>query len=440
MNKLSEKAIDIFNKAVKRVKPAHLIEERVFFKDGVLTLEGEEYHLSQFKKIYAIGFGKASAYMAFALEEKLSGYIDEGAVVVKYGHSSSCRKIAVHEAGHPVPDQNGLDFSKRIIDIAKKATADDLVICFISGGGSALFESLPKKIMLDDLIELNKLLLQSGANINEMNTVRRHISEVKGGQLMRLIYPAKCASLIISDVPGDELESIASGPTALDDTTFQNAGEIIDKYNLSGKIPPSVLVHLQSGTEGKISETVKSDDIILENVQNIILGNIDLAIDAASSAAKQSGFEVIRDFDPLEGEAGKTGERIAQVMAKYKENTDCEKPLCLIFGGETTVTMHKGGKGGRNQELALSALIQLADFKGSFALLSAGTDGTDGPTDATGAVISNDTIDTTQRLQLEPEAFLQQHDSYHFFEKTGDLLKTGPTGTNVNDLVIVLIK
>jgi glycerate-2-kinase len=294
--------------------------------------------------------------------------------------------------------------------------------------------------MPEDLIRLNELLLGSGANINEINTVRRHVSKVKGGQLLRHIYPAKCVSLIISDVLGDEPESIASGPTAADDTTFRDARDVIERYNLSERIPSSVLIHLQSGTEGKINETVKSDDPILKSIQNVILGNIDLAIEAASDTAKQQGFEVISDFDLMKGEAKEMGEYISLMMLRYKENANCEKPLCLVFGGETTVTLSSGGKGGRSTELALSALINLSDFKGSFALLSAGTDGTDGPTDAAGAVISNDTFVKIKKLQLEPEAYLQKHDSYHFFEKTGDLLKTGPTGTNVNDLVVALIE
>ena len=439
MSQLTEHAINIFHKAVESVKPANIIDSQVELSGDILTINQQDTDLSQFKNIYVLGFGKAAAYMAKALEQKIGNRITDGAVLVKYGHKSSCDKIKVYEGGHPVPDIHGEENSKKLMEIAKKAGKEDLVICLISGGGSALFEVLPKKINFKDLQKLNDRLLSCGANISEINTVRRHVSMVKGGQLLNTISPARCIGLIISDVMNDPIEDIASGPTAPDKTTFQDARNIIEKYKLDGRIPSSVLIHLELGTEGKISETVKPDEKILDLVDNHIIGNLHLAMKEAALKAENLGYEVNMSSTLMSGEAQDMGKKITEEMKRYKDRSGNEKPVCLIYGGETTVKHSGQGKGGRNQELALSAIIELQDFGKDFSLLCAGTDGTDGPTDAAGAVISRRVISNMENLELQPEAFLQKHDSYTFFEKTDGLLKTGPTGTNVMDLVIALI-
>ena len=441
MSHLTEDAVKIFHSAVKSVKPASIINQQIQLTSNILTVKNQEFDLSGFKNIYVIGLGKAAAYMASALEEKIGDWITEGAVLVKYGHGSLCKKINIYEGGHPVPDENGKEYSKKLVDIAKKADKEDLVICLISGGGSALFEVLPKKISFKDIQQLNDRLLSSGANITEINTVRRHVSKVKGGQLLNSISPAKCVSLIISDVMRDPLEDIASGPTAPDKTTFQDARNIIEKYNLGSKIPSSILIHLELGTEGKVSETVKSGENVLDIANNFIIGNLKLAMDKAAEKADEIGYQVNVMSTLMEGEAEKMGKEIAEKMKSHiAERSGDDNPVCLIFGGETTVTNTGQGKGGRNQELALAAIIELQEYERIFTLLSAGTDGTDGPTDAAGAIISKHSITNMRNLNLQPEAFLKKHNSYNFFEKTDSLFKTGPTGTNVMDLVIVLIE
>ncbi|MFW6096283.1 MAG: glycerate kinase type-2 family protein [Bacteroidota bacterium] len=432
----------IFQSALKSVQPQNLFQHKVWIEGGTLWVENHSFHLSKYKNIYVIGFGKASAYMASALDELLGDRIKGGAVIVKYRHSVSCRFSDIYEAGHPVPDENTLNHSKRIIEVARKAGESDLVLCLISGGGSSLFEILPRTISLEDLQEMNALLLSSGAEITEMNALRKHISKVKGGKLLRSIYPATCVSLIISDILHDPPDSIASGPTAADMTTFRDAQVVLHKYALERKIPASILSYIERGVEGKISETVKEGEPALQNVSNFIIGNIDVAMNAAKQTASQLGYESMISFALMRGEASEMGESIVQILRQYSQGRENDRqPLCMIFGGETTVTLGKqSGRGGRNQELALSALLHMKDFEKDFVLISAGTDGTDGPTDAAGAIITRKTLEKAESLGLDPEQYLREHNAYPFFEQTGSLLKTGPTGTNVMDLVIALVK
>lgn len=442
MRSLIKDAQLIFQSALKSVQPQNLFSDKIWVEGNILWVDKHSFDLSIHPNIYVIGFGKASAYMASALEKLLGERISGGAVIVKYGHSVSCHFVDIFEAGHPVPDENTLNHSKRIVEIAKNAGESDLVLCLISGGGSSLFEVLPRSVSLEDLQKMNDLLLSSGAEITEMNALRKHVSGVKGGKLLRSVYPASCVSLIISDILHDPADSIASGPTAEDKTTYRDAQVVLHKYALDRKIPASILSHIEQGVEGKISETVKEGEPALKKAKNFIIGNIDIAMHAAKQEASKLGYESVTSYDLMRGEASEMGASIVQILRQYTQGRDIYKqPLCMIFGGETTVTLgKKSGRGGRNQELALSALLYLRDSEKDFVLLCAGTDGTDGPTDAAGAIISGATLEKAENLGLDPEQFLQEHNAYPFFEKTDSLLKTGPTGTNVMDLVIAVVQ
>ena len=387
-----------------------------------------------------IGFGKASVPMARAIEASLVGIIDAGVVITKYGHAPDhgLKKIRVYEAGHPVPDANGLKGTEAILDLAGKVDAGTLVVVLVSGGGSALFVSPCAGISLAEKQETTSLLLRAGAKIQELNAVRKHLSRVKGGRLAELLYPATTVSLILSDVIGDHLDVIASGPTSPDFTTFADALGILVKYGLTDRVPQTIVKLLENGKEGLVPETPKQGNLIFKKVENMIVGSNRQALNAAQAAAEALGIRAEIISAELSGEAVEVGRRLAlnALTAKlYKESPD---PACLISGGETTVTVTGAGKGGRNMELALAFAIQIEEVDG-ITLLSAGTDGTDGPTDAAGAIVDGMTVIKARDIGLNPEDYLDNNDSYSFFREAGGLFVTGPTGTNVMDMQIILI-
>ncbi len=440
MGKLRNDATKIFMSAINAVKPGHLIQNKVFLENDILKIGPHPFNLCEYERIYIIGAGKASAMMARALEEVLGAKIDYGVISVKYGHSVECHKIKIIEAGHPVLDQNGLAATDQILKLAQGATESDLIICLISGGGSALLESLPTNISLHDLQKVFELLLGCGSNIEEMNTVRKHLSLVKGGQLTRTIYPATCISIILSDVIGDSLNAIASGPTAPDPTTFKKAWDIIEKYNLINQLPDSVRSHLDQGVKGKIEDTLKPEDPIFGKVNNFIIGNNLLALKTAQEEAKRLGYNTLILTSRVQGEA----REVAQVVASIAQEIEIydlpiKKPACFLMGGETTVTLRGKGKGGRNQELALAALIAMEKVKKDYVIVSCGTDGTDGPTDAAGGMVDYEVMKNAVNLQLNPQTHLDENNAYPFLQKTGGLIKTGPTGTNVMDIILAII-
>jgi glycerate-2-kinase len=438
---LKELGLKIVNSAIQAVKPDRLIQKKVVLKANHLTIEKQTFDLDKFEKIFIVGTGKASALMAREMENLLKDRIFYGVVCVKYGHSAPCRKVRIQEAAHPVIDENGLQATAQILQTVKGAGEKDLVICLLSGGGSALLEYLPEGISLQDLQTVFKLLLESGANIEEMNVVRRHLSQVKGGQLAREIYPATCLSLILSDVIGDPLESIASGPTAPDPSTFQDAWEILDKYKLTDRLPETIHQHLEAGLQRKIEDTVKAGDPVFDKVHNFIIGSNLGSLKAAEKTARSAGFNTLILNTRIQGEA----REIARVCAAIaQELNDREIPLklpaCVLMGGETTVTIRGKGKGGRNQELALAAMMAMKNVKADYLIVSCGTDGTDGPTDAAGGFASSEILGNAEKLGLNPAKFLEQNNAYPFLEKTSGLIKTGPTGTNVMDIIAVLVK
>jgi len=400
-----------------------------------------EYHKPQ--RALVIGFGKAACLMAKAVEEQLSDLIDAGAVITKYGHCGKYefKKIKVFEAGHPLPDKNGMRGTEEIINLIKNADEKTLVVCLISGGGSALLVAPHEGISLDEKQQITEMLLMAGADINELNAVRKHISAVKGGHLAELACPARILSLILSDVIGDRLDVIASGPTAPDKTTFGDAHKVLEKYKLLDRIPESVRCVIEDGINGLIPDTPKEGNPLFSGVENIIIGSNRIALTAAKQKAEEFGFGAEIISSELQGEARETGKWLAEKAKDFKESMKqgSKTSRCLISGGETTVTVKGKGLGGRNMELALAFAIGIDGIDG-ITLLSAGTDGTDGPTDAAGAIVDGKTVETARTAGLDPEVYLNNNDSYTFFKKIDDLLITGPTGTNVMDVQIMVIK
>ncbi|MBI3537187.1 MAG: glycerate kinase [Chloroflexi bacterium] len=425
----------IFRAALDAADPRAAIQRAVKRNGDQLRVADRAYDLARVRDIYAIGFGKASAPMAQAIEEILGERIARGAVNVKYNHTAPLKKILLHEAGHPLPDENSLRGTEKILAILGDATPDDLIICLISGGGSSLLELPARGISLNDLRVTTDALLRSGATINELNAVRKHLSQVKGGQLARRANGAQIISLILSDVIGSPLDTIASGPTAPDATTFQDAINVIEQRELKNILPPAIVTHLQRGARGEISDTPKPTDPIFARAQHAIIADNALACDAAMRAANEMGFNARLLSTTIQGEARDVAKNFA---ARAKEIASRESQVCLIAGGETTVTVRRQGKGGRNQEFALASAIEIAGTENIF-ILSAGTDGTDGPTDAAGACADGKTIARASALGLNARAYLENNDAYNFFQPLGDLFITGATNTNVNDVMIALI-
>jgi hydroxypyruvate reductase len=433
---LSRDALRIFHAALKAADPAQAVLRHVKLTRNVLTSGRKRYHLDSFRNVHVIGAGKASAEMARAVERLLGKRIAGGLINIKYGHAARLRRIELNECGHPIPDRNGELGAHRIAEIARHAGSDDLLLCLISGGASALLPLPAPPITLEEKQETTRLLLHCGANIHELNCVRKHISAVKGGQLAQLAWPATVLTLILSDVIGDDLDVIGSGPTVPDRSTFADARSILAKYQISGKVPEAVGERLN----GSASETPKPGDKVFKKVQNLIVGSNRLAVDAAAQQARALGYRTLVLSTFIEGETRDVA-RVHAAIAKEIRATGrpVKPPACVISGGETTVSIRGTGLGGRNQEFALAAAQDIAGMKDA-AIFSAGTDGTDGPTDAAGAIADGSTFARAEAQGLNAAAHLANNDSYHFFEQLGDLIKTGPTGTNVADVRIMLLR
>jgi hydroxypyruvate reductase/glycerate 2-kinase len=426
-------ATEIFYSALKAVDPYDLIKSQ---KENILSA----YHSNNYTRLRVIGFGKASCQMVKATEDIVWDLIESGIVITKYGHCPSpykLKKIQFYEAGHPVPDENGFKGTEKIIRLLKDSDENTVVVCLISGGGSALLVSPYEGITLEEKQKVTDLLLKAGASIEELNTIRKHISRVKGGRLAELAYPSKIVSLILSDVIDDKLDVIASGPTSPDTSTFADALKVMEKHSLLNKSPQTVLKLLSRGVKGLIPETPKEEDKIFKKVDNIIIGNNKKALKAAKPTAEQVGFHAEILSSEISGEAKDVGRWLARkaIEAKGKE----QRARCLISGGETIVTVKGSGTGGRNMELALAFAMEI-EGKDGITFLSAGTDGTDGPTDSAGAIVDGKTVKKATAMGLNPKKYLDNNDSYNFFRKIDGLFITGPTGTNVMDVQIVVIE
>ncbi len=440
--RVREAVLKILNSALSAQDPRIAVGDHLNRVRSKLVVDNLTLNLDEFKRIFVVGGGKASGAMAEALENIVGDKLSKGFINVLRGTKSRFKtsKIYLNEANHPIPDEQGVRGAKKIIQLADEAKENDLVICLISGGGSALMPLPAAGVTLQDKQRLTNALLRSGATINEINSVRKHISGLKGGQLARSAYPAHLISLILSDVVGDPLDIIASGPTAPDISTFEEAISILKKYDLwKNSIPLAIKDRLEAGFRGEIPETPKPKDEVFEKTHNFIVGGNRAAAIVACQEARRLGFNSLLLSSMIEGEAKHVGTVYAGVLKEIlQSNNPVQKPAVVVAGGETTVTVTGLGKGGRNQELVLSSSLKISGLKG-VAIASIGTDGIDGPTDAAGAIADGETLVRAHENKLDPRKFLKNNDSYRFFERLGDLIFTGPTGTNVNDLTVIAV-
>ena len=432
-------ALKSLESALNAVDSKQIIKSKILLKNSGLQVNGYSFDLKKFKNIYVIGGGKASGSMAEAIEQILGKYITNGIVNVPQGSKQNTKIIEPHEASHPIPDEAGVEGTRSMLKMLEQAKEDDLIICLISGGGSSLMPLPRGGISISDKREITNALLKCGATINEINTVRKHISDFKGGWLAKKAYPATILNLILSDVVGDPLDFIASGPTVPDSTTFNDAVKILEKYRLWSKAPASIRKVLSNGEKGIIPETPKADDEAFKKVFNVVVGNNRLASLTALEYLKSEGLNTLLLTATLEGEARHVGVMLASIAREISASGNpVPKPAGIIAGGETTVTVTGKGLGGRNQEIALAAAQKLNDMNG-VVVASLSTDGVDGPTDAAGAISDGKTLVRAAKMGLTPEEYLAENDSYHFFSKLGDLIFTGPTATNVNDVSVIIV-
>lgn len=440
----SQNLLDIFNAALAAVDPYNAVLKAARIENDQLHIAGAKYDLAGFDRIIVVGAGKATARMALAIESLLGRKISAGLIIVKDGHTAPLSIIKQVESSHPVPGEAGVSGTTRILEMARAADEKTLFICLISGGASALLVAPVDGVTLQDKQETTRLLLNAGASIAELNAVRKHLSMVKGGRLAQAAWQAQVVTLIVSDVIGDPLAVIASGPTAHDDSTFADAWAVIIKYGLQHKFPPRVADYLQRGIAGQVAETVKEHDPRLDKTRNVIIASIHQAMAAAQEKSAQLGLGTKMISETLQGEAREAARFLAQAARAEPAVMKPDERRCLLCGGETTVTVRGTGKGGRNQEFALAFALEIEGLQG-VSLLSAGTDGTDGPTDAAGAMVDGRTAARARSLRIDPVSHLDNNDSYAFFQQfdaaTGahSHFKTGATGTNVMDIQIVLL-
>jgi hydroxypyruvate reductase len=395
--------------------------------------------LKDFDRVFLIGAGKAAVQMAAAASRALPRTLSGGIVITKYGHAGrGLGRVSVIEAGHPIPDEHGLAASQQVRDLLSELNARDLLIVVISGGASALLAAPAGPVTLAAKQQTTDLLLRAGANIAELNAVRKHLSALKGGRLAALAYPATVVSLLLSDVIGDPIDIIGSGPTAPDPATFRDALAVLGKYELTDRVPESVRARLRQGAAGNLPETPKPGDPLFRNVHNIVVGSNGLAIEAAARKGRALGYRTLILSSTVQGETREVARVHGQILREIRSSGHpIRPPACVLSGGETTVTVRGKGKGGRNLEFALAAALEIAGLKDSL-VLSAGSDGTDGPTDAAGAIATGETLSRAAALGLDAAARLRANDSYPFFDSLGDLIRTGPTGTNVMDIHLLL--
>lgn len=431
----TEDILKIYTAALQAVQPMHLIRQVLFLDEKNLYIAGHIIPREKISRLIIVAAGKAAYAMAKEAELQLGDLISDGICITKYGHSEKLNTIKIIESAHPVPDENSVIAGQKTLALINRLTLDDLVIVLLSGGASSLLADVPAGATLEETQSLFGQLVNSGASIHQINIIRKHISGIKGGQLAKAAYPAKIFTLIISDVPGDDLSSIASGPTVPDPSTFEQAHEILAGYDIWDQTAAPIREYINLGLKKQIAETPKQDDPIFETARSTIIGSIHIALQAAKKTASAMGFraEIIDPY--LTGSTNLEARKLVNQLFTFKE----KEPVCLLWGGETTLKVTGGGKGGRNQHFALCALdeIRKKNIQGNhdIILLCAGTDGTDGPTDAAGAVFHSGILVDEASLEYA----LVNFDSYPFFEKLDCLIKTGPTQTNVMDLVIVLL-
>jgi glycerate-2-kinase len=433
------KILPILCAALQAVDPIGAVKRHMSLEGNKLRIGGRTYDLGKYRNIYVIGGGKAGGSMARATEDILGDRITAGVVNTKYGYLADTKIVRINEAGHPLPDAQGMAGAREMVDLADGASEDDLVFCLISGGGSALMTLPVEGVSLKDMEALTSALLRCGATINEINAIRKHLSQIKGGNLARAAFPAEVVSLILSDVVGNPLDVIASGPTVPDPSSFAQSWEIVERYNLVDELPAPIIEHVRRGKDGEIPETPKQGDPAFARTYNLIIGSNEIAARAAIDEAGDAGFHTMLLSTYVEGEAREVAQVLCAIAREILHSGQpVPRPACVVAGGETTVTIRGEGRGGRNQELALSAAIRL-DGVDEVMIVALATDGTDGPTDAAGAIADGSTLRRARAKKLLAREYLANNDSYRFFDQLDDLLLTGPTNTNVNDLTFVFV-
>ena len=430
----------VIDAGIAAVAPDGAVLRHLHLEGTILSAHGHVWDLSTYRRVIVLGAGKGAAPMAAALESLLGEAISDGLIVVKYDHGLPLTRIRQAEAAHPVPDQSGMDNAWAMVEMARAATEEDLVICLFTGGASALTPALWPGVTLEDLRVLTGLLLESGATINEINAVRKHLSAFSGGRLIQACAPATVIGLIVSDVVGDNLDVIASGPTVPDTSTFADCAAILEKFSLWPRVPAAIAAHLREGLAGRLPETPKPGDPVFGRVTTFIIASLSQALEAAAAEARTLGFEARVLRADMTGEARDVAADLVMTARQARGGlAPGAAPCCLLAGGETTVTIRGSGRGGRNQEMALAGAILLAGDPG-IAMACAGTDGTDGPTDAAGGYADSRVAAAAREMGVDLEAALADNDSYHALERVGALLKTGPTRTNVMDMAVLLIE
>jgi glycerate 2-kinase len=428
----------ILAEAVASVDAGFVINRHLSIHGNRLVVGNSLYNLDDYERVVILGVGKACVPMAEGVIYQLRDWASSTFLITKDEHLSSTfspdQKVRIIEAGHPIPDQRNLEAGKHLYSLVRTVTKDDLVIVLLSGGGSALLMNPPEGISLADIQAVTSLLLKCGADIQELNSVRKHLDLFKGGGLAKLLFPSTIITLILSDVLGDHLDAIASGPTTFDRSTFTDAWSVVNKYQLLDQLPHPVVTYLRDGLKGKVPETIKPGDPVLDHVYNVIVGNNQQAVQGAMEKARSMGFKVLEWHEPLRGEASMAGHSfVKKARGIINQRSSIAKPACMVAGGETTVTVSGDGIGGRNQEFALACVEELSGAD-QMVVVSLATDGTDGPTDAAGAVATNGSYTRGMEKGLIPRDYLTRNDSYQYFDQLRDLIKTGPTLTNVCDL------
>ena len=436
----SQEVSEIINQVLVSADPESAILKYLKISDQNLEIDGFSYNLTSIRNIYVIGAGKGAYLMAKILEKELGSKLSGGVVIYKNipeGEDYTSEKIKFYQGSHPVPDGKSVTATQKLLEFTGKLNKEDLVLCVITGGGSALMTCPAAGISIQDLQDMTGVLFTCGAEIGEMNILRKHLDIVKGGGLARKVFPAKLVTFILSDVIGSPLDVIASGPSVPDTSTFLDARKVIDKYEIAEKLPESIIKRIDAGVRGEIQETVKPEDECVKDVRNIIIADNYQAGLAAVEKAKELGFNSMLLTSFLRGEASQAGVFLGSILHQISASgIPLERPACIIAGGETTVTITGSGKGGRNQEFALGAVRELAGLDNVY-LITLATDGEDGPTDAAGAVVSGETLEMGLNAGVNPDDYLKNNDAYHYFEKLNRLLIIGSTGTNVNDMTFL---
>lgn len=427
--------------ALQAADPRKIMKSVLKMKNSRLQVKERFYDLSGYRRIFVLGGGKATGSMAVFLEHLLGKRITDGYVNVLRGTRTryATERIKLNEASHPIPDEAGRRGVGRMLKMLQGVTDEDLVICLLSGGASALMPYPIHQVSLRDKQLTTQIMLRSGSTINELNCVRKHLSLAKGGGLARAAFPARVLTLILSDVVGDPLDMIASGPTSPDPTTFTSAISVLKDRKVWRKVPRSVREVLREGVAGKIVETPKEGDEVFRNVSNVIIANNRTACRGAQEYARKTGVSSIILTSQLEGEAKDVGTIVSAIARELRMNRGgLRNNMVMVMGGETTVTVTGNGRGGRNQEMVLSASLKLKNCDG-ISIASIGTDGLDGNTTAAGAIIDSSTLSRAENINLKPSQLLHNNDSYRFFTKLHDTIMTGPTGTNLNDIIITAV-